>query len=123
MVIFWALPVPLSFAETFRMPLTSMLKVTSICGMPRGAGGMPSRTNCPSFTLSAAMERSPWSTRISTCVWLFAAVVNTWLFDTGIAVFRSMTLVNTPPRVSSPSESGVTSTSTISLWSPFRIAP
>jgi hypothetical protein len=31
----------LSFAVTFTMPLASMSKVTSICGMPRGAGGCP----------------------------------------------------------------------------------
>ena len=30
MVIFVSLPVPLSFAETFRMPFASMSKVTSI---------------------------------------------------------------------------------------------
>ena len=36
-------PVPLSLRVTFRMPLASMSKVTSICGTPRGAGGMPSR--------------------------------------------------------------------------------
>ena len=44
-----------------------MSKVTSICGMPRGAGGMPSRMNRPSVLLSAAKSRSPWRTWISTC--------------------------------------------------------
>ena len=39
-MIFCSLPVPLSFAPTDTMPLASMSKVTSICGMPRGAGGM-----------------------------------------------------------------------------------
>ena len=52
MTIFCSLPVALSFADTFRMPLASMSKVTSICGMPRGAGGMPSRLNWPSDLLS-----------------------------------------------------------------------
>ena len=33
-----SLPVALSLAVTFRMPLASMSKVTSICGTPRGAG-------------------------------------------------------------------------------------
>ncbi len=33
-----SLPVALSLAVTLRMPLASMSKVTSICGMPRGAG-------------------------------------------------------------------------------------
>jgi len=29
------------------MPLASISKVTSICGTPRGAGGMPSKWNFP----------------------------------------------------------------------------
>ena len=40
-VIFCSWPVPRSFADTLTMPLASMSKVTSICGMPRGAAGMP----------------------------------------------------------------------------------
>ena len=39
--IFCSLPVALSLADTCRMPLASMSNVTSTCGMPRGAGGMP----------------------------------------------------------------------------------
>ncbi len=39
-VIDCSLPVPLSFAETCTMPLASMSKVTSTCGMPRGAGAI-----------------------------------------------------------------------------------
>ena len=35
------------------MPLASMSNVTSICGMPRGAGGMPSRLNWPRLLLPA----------------------------------------------------------------------
>ena len=34
-------PVPLSRADTFTMPFASMSKVTSTCGTPRGAGGIP----------------------------------------------------------------------------------
>ena len=40
-----SLPVPKSFAETFTIPLASISKVTSICGMPLLAGGIPSRRN------------------------------------------------------------------------------
>ncbi|MPN19244.1 hypothetical protein SDC9_166611 [bioreactor metagenome] len=122
-VMFWALPVALSFALTWTMPLASMSKVTSICGMPRGAGLMPSRKKRPSETLSPAIARSPCRTWISTCGWLSAAVVNTWLLDTGIAVFFSIIFVKTPPSVSRPSESGVTSTRTMPCCSPARIAP
>jgi hypothetical protein len=33
------------------MPFASMSNVTSICGMPRGAGGMPVSWNLPSDLL------------------------------------------------------------------------
>lgn len=45
--IFCSFPVPLSFAVTCRIPLASMSKITSICGTPRGAGGIPSRLKVP----------------------------------------------------------------------------
>ncbi len=69
-----SLPVPLSLAWTLTMPLASMSKVTSICGTPRGAEGMPTRSNWPSSLLSAAISRSPWNTRIVTACWLSSAV-------------------------------------------------
>merc|ERR1712216_680473 len=59
MVIFSALPVPLSSAETWRMPLASISKVTSICGTPRGAGGRFESSNLPSWWQSLVIERSP----------------------------------------------------------------
>ena len=52
----------LSLAVTCMMPLASMSKMTSICGMPRGAGGMPSRLNWPRLLLPADISRSPCST-------------------------------------------------------------
>ena len=66
MVMDCSLPVPLSLAVTFRMPLASRLKVTSICGIPRGAGAMPSNMKRPRDLLSLANSRSPWRTWIST---------------------------------------------------------
>src|SRR4030088_1454878 len=101
------------------MPLASMSKVTSTCGTPRGAGAMPSRWNLPSVLLADAISRSPCSTWISTEGWLSDAVENTWLFEVGIVVLRSINLVLTPPRVSSPSDSGVTSSRTTSSTSPL----
>ena len=83
MVIFCSLLVARSFAVTFRMPLASMSNVTSTCGTPRGAGGMPTSWNTPSSRLSCAMARSPWKTLISTDVWLSAAVENTSLLRVG----------------------------------------
>ncbi|ETE67606.1 hypothetical protein L345_06605, partial [Ophiophagus hannah] len=59
MVILFSLPVLLSTADTLRIPLASMSKVTSIWGTPRGAGGMPVNSNLPSKLLSLVMARSP----------------------------------------------------------------
>ena len=117
-----SLPVALSLAETWTMPLASMSKVTSICGTPRGAGGMPTRSNWPSSLLSAAISRSPWQTRMVTAFWLSSAVEKIWLFLVGIVVLRSIRRVNTPPSVSMPSDSGVTSSSSTSLTSPLQHA-
>ena len=122
-VIFCSFWVPRSFAETFRMPFASMSNVTSICGTPRGAGGMPSRLKLPSALLSRAILRSPWKIAIVTAGWLSAAVEKTWLFFVGIVVLRSMSGVSTPPSVSMPSVSGVTSRRSTSFTSPFRMPP
>ena len=102
------------------MPFASMSNVTSICGMPRGAGGMPVSWNLPSDLLPAAISRSPWRTWTSTCVWLSSAVENVSDRLVGIVVLRSMSLVITPPLVSMPRVSGVTSSRSTSLTSPAR---
>ena len=70
MVIFSALPVPLSSAPTFKMPIASISNVTSICGTPRGAGGMDVSSNLPSRWLSLVIARSPSKTWICTVCWL-----------------------------------------------------
>ena len=100
------------------MPLASMSNVTSICGTPRGAGGIPSGGSGPSVRLSRAIGRSPCSTWISTEGWLSAAVVNVSAFLVGMVVLRSISLVITPPSVSMPSDSGVTSSRSRSFTSP-----
>ena len=118
-------PVPRSFADTFTIPLASISKVTSICGTPLLAGGIPSSLNCPRDLLSFANCLSPCTTWISTAVWLSAAVENTWLFLVGIVVFLSINLVATPPIVSIDSDSGVTSRRRISPApvSPAKLPP
>ena len=118
-----SLPLAASRACTFRMPLASMSKATSICGTPRGAGGIPSRMKRPISRLSSAISRSPCSTRISTRGWLSAAVEKVWLRLVGMVVLRSISLVSTPPSVSMPRESGVTSSSRTSFTSPESTPP
>ena len=81
MVTFCSLLVALSLAATLRMPLASMSKVTSICGTPRGAGGMPSSRKVASFLLSDAISRSPCSTTMSTDGWMSDAVEKIWVCD------------------------------------------
>ena len=61
---------------------------------------------------------SPWPTWISTDGWLSSAVVNVSDLRVGMVVLRSMSFVNTPPFVSMPSDSGVTSSRRTSLTSP-----
>jgi len=123
MVTFCSLPVALSLAATLIIPFASISKVTSTCGMPRGAGGMPSNRNLPRVMLSFAIARSPCRTWMSTAVWLSSAVENTSVFFTGMVVLRSINLVITPPRVSTPNESGVTSSNNTSLTSPAKTPP
>ena len=61
---------------------------------------------------------------MSTADWLSAAVEKIWLFLVGMVVFLSMILVQTPPMVSRPRDSGVTSSSSRpSLTSPPRTPP
>ena len=123
MVTFCSLPVALSLAATLRMPLASMSKVTSTWGMPRGAGGSPSRWKRPSVRLSRAISRSPWRTWTSTEVCPSDAVEKVSDLRAGMVVLRSMSRVITPPRVSTPSESGVTSRSRMSFTSPESTPP
>jgi hypothetical protein len=114
-----SLPVPRSFALTWMIPFASMSNETSICGIPRGAGGMPTSWNLPSVLLNVAISDSPWRTWISTDGWLSSAVEKVSAFRVGMVVFRSISFVITPPLVSMPSESGVTSSRRTSLTSPF----
>mmetsp|Transcript_3235 Transcript_3235/g.3988 ORF Transcript_3235/g.3988 Transcript_3235/m.3988 type:complete len:243 (+) Transcript_3235:69-797(+) len=110
-VMLFFFPAALSSAVTFRMPLASMSNVTSICGTPRGAGGMPERSNVPSLWLSLVIARSPSNTWMCTPGWLSAYVENTCDLRVGMVVLRLISGVITPPAVSMPRVSGVTSSS------------
>ena len=72
----------------------------------------------PRDLLSAANSRSPWRTWISTCGWLSEAVEKTSDLEVGIVVLRSINGVRTPPMVSIPRVSGVTSRRRMSFTSP-----
>ena len=115
MTILLDLPVPFSTAETFMMPLASTSNVTSICGTPRRAGGMPVSSNLPRRLLSLVRWRSPSYTWMSTPGWLSEKVEKTSDFLVGMVVLRGISLVIMPPAVSIPRESGATSSSRISL--------
>ncbi len=118
-----SLPVPRSFAVTWMIPFASMSNETSTCGMPRAAGGMPTSWNLPSVLLNDAISDSPCRTWISTDGWLSSAVVKVSALRVGIVVLRSISFVITPPLVSMPSDSGVTSSRSTSLTSPLSTPP
>mmetsp|Transcript_3651 Transcript_3651/g.10779 ORF Transcript_3651/g.10779 Transcript_3651/m.10779 type:complete len:210 (+) Transcript_3651:484-1113(+) len=109
MVMSFLAPEALSAADTERMPFASTSKDTSICGTPRGAGGMPPSSNLPRARLSFVMARSPSKTWMSTPGWLSAYVENVCDLEAGMVVPRSMSLVMTPPAVSMPMDRGATS--------------
>eukprot|EP00732_Lithocolla_globosa_P005827 Lithocolla_globosa_v1_NODE_6320_length_1104_cov_615.124881.p3 type:complete len:131 gc:universal NODE_6320_length_1104_cov_615.124881:556-164(-) len=118
-------PVPLSAAPTRRMELTSISKVTSIWGTPRGAGGMLVNSNLPKRLLSLVIERSPSNTWINTVDCWSAAVEKIWDFLVGRTVFREINFVITPPEVSIPRVKGLTSNNKISSVSssPLKTPP
>jgi hypothetical protein len=67
-----------------------MSKVTSICGTPRGAGGMPDQVELAEHLvvgrhLALALEHADGHR-----VWLSSAVEKVWLFLVGIVVLRSI---------------------------------
>src|SRR5665213_1773427 len=68
--------------------------------------------------LQGERSRSPCSTWMVTAVWLSSAVEKVFAALVGMVVFFSISLVMTPPSVSMPSDSGVTSSSSTSLTSP-----
>ena len=58
-VIFSDFPEVLHKALTFKIPFSSISKVTSIYGTPLGAGGIPSKLNLPKILLSLVNYLSP----------------------------------------------------------------
>ena len=79
---------------------------------------MPSRLNLPSDLLSFAIFRSPCVTCTVTELWLSEAVEKVSERFVGMVVLRGISTVVTPPSVSMPSDSGVTSSRRRSFTSP-----
>ena len=109
MVICCSFPVPKILCGYILIPFASISKVTSICGTPLLAGGIPSRRNWPRVLLSLANCLSPCTTWMSTAVWLSAAVEKIWLFLVGIVVFLDQLCSGFLTMVSIDRDSGVTS--------------
>jgi len=65
-VIFSFFFVPLSSADTYKIPLASISKVTSIYGTPLAAAGIPLKSNLPKLWLSFTKGLSPSNTEIVT---------------------------------------------------------
>eukprot|EP00438_Fugacium_kawagutii_P028716 Skav229190 [mRNA] locus=scaffold1004:387963:408551:+ [translate_table: standard] len=82
MVMVCSLPVPRSFAPTFKMPFASMSKVTSIWGTPRGAGGTPPNGKCPGSCCLwriVAHPAEPQSPQMAESRWQWRRPPSSWL--------------------------------------------
>ena len=93
------------------------------CILPAGGVGGGAAGLSLVDLLSLARERSPCKIWISTEGWLSAAVENTSDFLVGMVVLASISLVITPPSVSIPNDSGVTSSNKTSFTSPVSTPP
>ena len=91
-----SLPVALSLAETFRIPLASMSNVTSIWGIPRRAERYLSVELTDTLVLWCHGTFT-WITWMVTSVWLSAAVENTSLFLQGIVGWSRSVLSSRHP--------------------------
>ena len=103
------------------MPFASIRNVTSIFGIPAGIGSMPRNSNRASDRQSRTSSRSPCTTCMSTTVWPSTEVVNISRALVGIVVLRGIRTLTIPPRVSIPSDSGVTSSRSMFVIPPARI--
>src|SRR5947208_2160038 len=98
-----------------------MRNVTSIFGIPAGIGSIPESSKRARERQSLASSRSPWTTCRSTMVCPSTDVVNISRALVGIVVLRGISTLTMPPSVSIPSDSGVTSRSSMLVIPPARI--
>ncbi len=78
---------------------------------PATMGGMPRSSKRASERQSATSSRSPCTTWTAIAVWPSLKVVNSWARAAGMVELRGITFSTSPPIVSRPSESGITSRS------------
>ena len=81
---------------------------------PATIGGIPCNSNFASERQSSTSSRSPCTTCTDMAVWPSLKVVNSCARAAGIVVLRAMIFSDRPPIVSRPSDSGITSSSSIS---------
>ena len=88
---------------------------------PAAIGGMPRSSKRASERQSATSSRSPCTTWIAIAVWPSLKVVKSCARATGIVELRGMIFSVRPPIVSTPSDSGITSSSSQSSPLPRRL--
>ena len=110
MVIFCSFCVPRSLAETLTMPLASMSNVTSSAASPLAP---PAQRSIVARERTLALQDVHFHTGLTV-----SGGRKDFALPGRIVVFREINVVMTPPSVSMPSESGVTSSSSRSLTSP-----
>ena len=97
------------------MPLASISNCTPDARLAFGRGLELERELARASSCPSRVSRSPCRTWISIARWWLTAVVNISPALTGMVELRGMMTFIRPPKVSMPSESGVTSSSTTFL--------
>ena len=100
-----------SRALTLRRPSASTWNDTRIRAAPATIGGMPRSSKRASERQSATSSRSPCTTCSASAVWPSLKVVKSCARAVGMVALRGTMRSTRPPIVSSPSESGITSSS------------
>ena len=96
------------------MPSASTVKLTRMRAAPATIGGMPRSSKRASERQSLTSSRSPCTTWIASAVCPSLKVVKSCARAVGIELLRGMMRSTRPPIVSRPSDSGITSSSSIS---------
>ena len=117
-----SIPLTTSRASASKSPFSSILNCTPTRAWPFG-DGENATSKPPSSQLSFAISRSPWSTRTRIAAWPSAALVNISPALHGMVVLRGISTFISPPKVSIPKLSGVTSSRIICRRAPLKTPP